>query len=182
MDSIFNERGAPAEILADNDTAFRSRDFAVFAAKWGVQLRFRAVHQPSGNGIVERNHRTVKVIAARKQCPVPEAVHLYNVTPLDGESADGSPAAQVYRYSVRDRVQAGAAAELNGEPNVRPEKEGESAVFSVGDNVWMRVPGSRCGDQSRSGVVTGIVSPQVVEVDGAPWHVRNLRHRNGPAS
>ena len=74
LDQIFNERGAAAEILADNDTAFRSRDFAVFAAKWG----------------------------------------------------------------------------------------------------------SRCGQQSRSGVITGVVSPQVVQVDGAPWHVRDVRHRSAP--
>ena len=123
LDQIFSERGAAAEILADNDTAFRSRDFAVFAAKWGVRLRFRAVHQSSGNGIVERNHRTVKVIAARKQCPIPEAVHLYNVTPLDGERADHSPAAQVYRYTVRDMVQAGAADAVSTESAPRPGQD-----------------------------------------------------------
>ena len=39
LDQIFSERGAAAEILADNDTAFRSRDFAVFTAKWGVVPR-----------------------------------------------------------------------------------------------------------------------------------------------
>ena len=66
LEQVFLERGAPVELLADNDTAFRSREFAVFAARWGVQLRFRAVHRPSGNSIVERNHRSVKVIAARK--------------------------------------------------------------------------------------------------------------------
>ena len=54
-------RPSSAEILPDNDTAFRSRDFAVFATKWGVRLRFRAVHQLSGNDIVQRNHLTVIV-------------------------------------------------------------------------------------------------------------------------
>ena len=71
------------EFLCDNDTVFRSRCIASFAARWSVTLRFRAAHAPSGNGIVERNHRTVKVIAARKQCSIAEAVHLYNAAPRE---------------------------------------------------------------------------------------------------
>ena len=177
LNQIFNERGAAAEILADNDTAFRSRDFAVFASKWGMRLRFRAVHQPSGNGIIERNHRTVKVIAARKRCSVSEAVHLYNVTPLDGERADTSPAAQVYRYTIRDRVQAGAADAINLGTAARPGQDDvtDGDGYAVGDEVWMRVPGTRCGEESRRGVVTGMLSQQVVEVGGAPWHVQVSR-------
>ena len=180
LDQIFNERGAAVELLADNDTAFRSRDFAVFAVKWGVRLRFRAVHQPSGNGIVERNHRTVKVIAARMQCSVQQAVHLYNITPLDGERAESSPAAQVHRYPIRDRVRAATVDTVHVEPTSRPAQEGgRNGGYAVGDEVWMRVPGTRCGEQSRYGVVTGLVSPQVVEVDGAPWHIRSVRRRGG---
>ena len=183
LDQVFHERGAAAEILADNDTAFRSRGFAVFAAKWGVRLRFPAVHQPSGNGIVERNHRSVKVIAARKQCSVSEAVHLYNVTPLDGERADSSPAAQVYRYAVRDVLQAEAVDRVNADSQAGAgpgQDDGQSGSdYAVGDEVWVRVPGSRCGSKSRSGVVTGGVSAQVIEVDGTPWHVRDVRRRKG---
>ena len=41
----------------------------------------------------------------------------------------------------------------------------------------MRKPGTRCTEKSKPGVVTRVVSPQVVEVDGTPWHVRDLRHR-----
>ena len=117
---IFNERGAPEEILADNDTAFRSRAFAVFAAKWRVRLRFRAVHRPSGNGVVERNHRTVKVIAARTGCSIGDAVHLYNVTPRDGKGSTTAPAGQIYWYPVRDSVRTGpstgGARESDGTP------------------------------------------------------------------
>ncbi|XP_043200350.1 uncharacterized protein LOC122369575 [Amphibalanus amphitrite] len=60
LENIFLERGAPAELLLDNATEFRSRRMAAFAARWGVRLRFRAVHEAGGNGIVERHHRTVK--------------------------------------------------------------------------------------------------------------------------
>ena len=104
LEDVFFERGAPAELLSDNGTVFRSRDFGAFAARWNVSLRFRAAHVPSGNGIVERNHRTVKVIAARKGCSVSEAVHLYNVSPSDGEADASSPASRIYRYTVRDCV------------------------------------------------------------------------------
>lgn len=33
--------------------------------EWGVRLRFSAAYRPLGNGIIERNHRTVKRGAAR---------------------------------------------------------------------------------------------------------------------
>ena len=175
---IFNERGAPEEILADNDTAFRSRAFAVFAAKWGIRLRFRAVHRPSGNGVVERNHRTVKVIAARTGCPIGDAVHLYNVTPLDGKSSTTAPAGQIYRYPVRDSVRTDPPD--GGGPVTSGAPEGESSSYAIGDAVWTRQPGTRCGERSQPGVVTGMLSAQVVEVDGTPWHVGDVRHRGDP--
>lgn len=172
LEQVFLERGAPVEILTDNDTAFRSREFAAFAARWGVQLRFRAVHRPSGNSIIERNHRSVKVIAARKQCPVSEAVHLYNVTPRDGEVVATAPASGVYSYPVRDRVRPDVS---HVSQELWESLPPEHRPFSVGDAVWVRKPGSRCTERSRRGEVTAVVSPQVVEVEGVPWHVRDLR-------
>ena len=170
LEQVFLERGAPEEVLADNDTAFRSREFAAFAARWAVKLRFRAVHRPSGNSIVERNHRSVKVIAARKQCPVSEAVHLYNVTPRDGAAAATAPANGVYRYQVRDRVR--PPDRHVSRERVQLEAGGQ---FNVGDLLWVRKPGSRCTTRSQRGEVTAVVSDQVVEVNGVPWHVRDLR-------
>ncbi|MEL7302027.1 MAG: DDE-type integrase/transposase/recombinase, partial [Pseudomonadota bacterium] len=51
LEGVFLEHGPPEEILTDNDTAFRSRQFTTFADMWGVMLRFRAAHVPSGNGL-----------------------------------------------------------------------------------------------------------------------------------
>ena len=166
--------------MCDNDTAFRSRYFASFAARWSVTLRFRAAHVPSGNGIVERNHRTVKVIAARKQCSIAEAVHLYNVAPRDDGDSDDSPVARVYRYAVRDCVQPGrgesAVPECDSAPSAAgAPPPGGTAGLTVGDSVWVRQRGMRCTELSRRGTVTGIVSEQVVTVDGIPRHVRDLR-------
>ena len=63
------------EILTDNDIASTSKDFGEFARNWDVHLRFRCAYSSSGNGIVERSHRTIKTIAARKNCSKLEAVY-----------------------------------------------------------------------------------------------------------
>ena len=63
--SVVIERGPCDELLLDNSTAFTSAMVAQFADEWGVALRFRAAYALGGNGIVERNHRTIKRIAER---------------------------------------------------------------------------------------------------------------------
>ena len=177
LEQLFLERGAPEEILADNDTMFRGRQVAALVARWRVALRFRAVHEPGGNGVIERCHRTIKVIAARRQCSVTEAVHIYNVTPRDGETADSAPASGVYRYAVRDCVRPALPDTAEIEQSPPPVSDG--ARFRAGDPVWVRRRGTRCTETSHQGTVTRVVSGQVVEVNGVPWHVRNVRPRGG---
>ena len=65
LSSVVIERGPCDELLLDNSAAFRSAMVAQFADEWGIALRFRAAYAPGGNGIVERNHRTIKRIAER---------------------------------------------------------------------------------------------------------------------
>ena len=101
LKALFYERGPPTEILTDNDTAFRSNLLKTFLDEWRVRLRFRCAYVPSGNGIIERYHRTVKRIAARKRCTIPEAVYWYKVTPKDDVSSATAPANMVYRYRIR---------------------------------------------------------------------------------
>ena len=64
----------------------------------------------------------------------------------------------------------------------RPPARPESGV-RVGDTVWVRKPGTRCTEWSRRGTVTGMVSPQVVEVGGMvlgmTWWMLGLT-RGGP--
>ena len=81
LKALFYERGRPTDILTDNDTVFRTSQFKTFLDKWRVRLRFRCANVPSGNSIIERCHRTVKRIATRKRCTIPEAVYWYNITP-----------------------------------------------------------------------------------------------------
>lgn len=88
-------------MLTDNNTAFRSKLFAEFAGRWCMHVQFRYAHVPSDNGIVERCHRTGKIIVAMKGCTVAEAVYLYNMTPRDDQDATTAPANMLYGYPVR---------------------------------------------------------------------------------
>ena len=121
---LFYERGPLTEILTNNDTAFRSSLLKTFLDEWRVRLRFRCAYVPSGNGIIEQCHRTVKRIAARKQCTIPEVVYWYNITPKDDESSATAPANMVYRYRIRLKG-------ING--TLAPTHNQQQAVFKTGD-------------------------------------------------
>ena len=166
LESIFFERGAPMELLTDNAASFRSAAFCEFASRWGMVVRYRCAHVPSGNGVSERCHRSIKTIAARKRCSVAETVYRYNVMPRSDDPVT-SPANQLFRYEVRlldiDSV------EGHDSPSVG--RHG----YSVGDRVWVRHPSRRCDVPSTMGRVTRVISDQNVEVDGMSRHVRDLR-------
>lgn len=172
LEAVFFERGAPEELLTDNDTAFRSKLFADFARRWDVRLRFRCAHAPSGNGIVERCHRTIKVIAARKGCSVAEAVYLYNLRPRDDYESSSAPANMLYQYPVRVR----------GVDPCEESKWEADGPYQIGDEVWVRPPNVRCDEQHKRGRVTNILSHQALEVDGVPRHVRDLHCCNPQTS
>ena len=168
LEAIFLERGAPKEILTDNDTAFRSKAFEQFASKWDIVMRYRCAYVASGNGIIERCHRSVKVIAARMNCSIAEACYWYNVTPLDGSSRDSAPANCLYTYEVS----------VKGEiAQNRQEISATRNPYAEGDSVWMRPPQARCDRQFDRGVVQRVLSDQAVEVNGVPRHIRDLRRR-----
>ena len=166
LELLFWERGAPAEMLTDNDTAFRSGAFTRFAERWAMRVRFRCAYVASGNGIAERSHRSVKRIAARKCCTIAEAVYWYNMAPKDDVDSSTAPANKLYNYEVRvlgiDRVEHTEAGAIN-------------SPYDVGDTVWVKPQGTRCNTKYRVGTVTGVVSDHTVEVDGMPRHVRDLR-------
>ncbi|KFD49045.1 hypothetical protein M513_10093 [Trichuris suis] len=167
LESIFCERGAPDELLADNDTAFRSQIFTKLVERWKLRLRFRCAYAPSGNGIIERCHRSVKVIAARKGCAVCEAVYWYNLMPRDDCSEATAPANAIYRYPVRVR----------GVDSVVHEVQDVRSPYVIGDEVWIKEPGRKCYSQFGRGIVTKVLSGQAVEVDGTPRHIKDIRRQ-----
>ena len=101
LENVFFERCPSMKILTDNNTAFTSKEFGEFARNWDVHLRFRCAYSLSGNWIVERNHRTIKTIAVRKNCSILEAVYWHNVTPKDDVLPCTMPADALHRYHVR---------------------------------------------------------------------------------
>ena len=167
---VMLEHGPVAELLMDNATIFRSGAMEEFAKEWGIALRFRAAYVPSGNGIVERNHRTIKRIAARGGISPEEAVFWYNTTPRSGTDATTVPT-----YGHGRRVW-----RLPDEA-VSCGKEAGTCAFSLGDKVWVKPPVPSCTRQWTRGTVTAIQSQHTVCVDGMPRHVRDLRKRRGEA-
>ena len=73
---VFSQFGPPAEILCDNGRSFTSKLMRDFCEFWAVRLAFRCAYKPSGNGIVERNHRTIKRMSARSGRSVEYCVFL----------------------------------------------------------------------------------------------------------
>ena len=162
LEQIFYERGPPEELLMDNATAFRSSEMADMMERWGVRPFFRAAYRPSGNGIVERNHRTIKAMAERGDGNPIEAVFWYNNSPRDRQKEESVPRASIFRSEWR----------MPGE--VRRSEEA-SAKVKVGDEVWVKPPDARCTSQWGMGKVTKVNSKNNVEVEGVPRHILDIR-------
>ena len=137
------------EILTGNDTAFTSKDFGEFARNWDMHLQFQCAYSPSGNGIVERSHRTVKTIATRKYCSVLDAVYWHSVTPKDDVSPCTVPADALSRYHVRIK---------DVEDNLLPEPEVTRGKYEKEDVVWIKNPRDKCITKNSTGHVTEVIS------------------------
>ena len=165
LEEVFRERGPVGELLMDNGASFRSYLVAELCRRWGVRRRFRAAWRPAGNGIVERNHRTIKRMAERSGSSPEEAVFWYNLSPkvcTDGRSV---PSSSLFTYKWRH-------------PAVEPTIEGDTnfaSGFKVGDLVWVKPGHAKCTTRWRTGRVTAVVSRNNVEVDGVPRHSLDLR-------
>ena len=166
LDTVFFEHGPVDELLMDNSTAFRSQKLRDLLDKWGVRRCFRAAYRPSGNGIVERHHRTIKAMAERGGISPIEAVFWYNVTPRQGQSVESVPQLGVFTYLWRHPLQDGGESQST--------KENPSRVV-MGEEVWVKPADGRCTTQWKKGRVTGINSNNNVSVDGMPRHILDLR-------
>nr|XP_027233814.1 uncharacterized protein LOC113825211 [Penaeus vannamei] len=102
LNELFLERGPVDEVLMDNSTAFRSQVLKNMLDKWNISRFFRAAYRPSGNGIVERHHRTIKVLAERSQETPMEAVFWYNMSPRSGQHERAVPQRAVFKYEWRN--------------------------------------------------------------------------------
>ena len=164
-ESLFREHGAPLELLLDNGASFRSRVFRSMCAKWGVRIEYRCAYRASGNGVVERIHRTVKRMAARTGSDVLDMAYWYNVSPKVGVSDATVPSTELFRYRWRC-------------PGVDPEAQRgleRDHAYRVGQRVFVKPDGARCTQQWVAGTVTNVGRGVQVEVNGVPRHIADIR-------
>lgn len=162
---VFREHGAPCELLLDNSATFHSKQVVEMCEKFGVHRSYRCAYRPSGNGIVERHHRTIKARAARARKQPEDIVMWYNMMPL-GDREHTVPALKLFRYAWRNPCADGVCI---------PDRAGECNRFMVGDSVLVKPPNARCTTRWFEGAVTGTPAENVVEVDGTPRHVADCR-------
>lgn len=166
LESIVVEFGPPTEILMDNSATFRSEHLRQLFDKWAISSRFRCAYRASGNGIVERIHRTVKRISARSNISPQEAVFWYNLAPTGRDSAS-SPSSVLFNSGYKWR-----------NPHVVIPKSvwhSDGGGFKVGELVFVKPANPRCTAQWPIGRITAVLSEQAVEVDGIPRHVADCR-------
>ena len=166
---VFYERGPVAQVLMDNGASFRSKAFAQFLEEWNVQPFFRAAYRPGGNGIVERNHRTIKTIAERGGMSPLDAVFYYNRSPRYRQEESSVPQRSVMTYEWRLPIM-----------NPEGQTEEPSAKVSVGDEVWVKPPEAKCTSRWTRGFVTKVNSANNVEVDNMPRHILDVRAVEDP--
>ena len=133
LNEIFLQRGPVEELMMDNATVFRSELLKRALDNWSVRRFFRAAYRPSGNGIVERHHRTIKTMAERGSISPMEAVFWYNVSPRAGQDENSVPQRTVFRYEWRH-------------PAVQPKLKdhAKEATVEVGEEVWVKPADGRC--------------------------------------
>ena len=174
LQKVFAWYGAPRELLMDNGRAFRSGKVKALCDKWAVSQLFRAAYKPRGNGIVERNHRTVKRMKARRGGTVEAAVQAYNRTPRGPWNA--IPAEVMFGRPVTNPIVRKARVDTDS-----PEAVGQSnqrddpRELQAGDRVVVKPPNARCDTRWRPATITKVNSKWNVEVEGMPRHAQDVR-------
>ena len=169
LNEVFMERGPVFEILMDNALSFHSEAMTNMLKDWDIKPLFRAAYRPSGNGIVERHHRTIKSIAERANITPQMAVYWYNMTARSGTDPSSVPHHSIYQYTWKWPLH-------NETDDLMPTHDS----IKVGDEVWVKPANVRCTTRWTKGNVTGIVSSNNIIVDGVPRHILDIRKVIGP--
>ena len=162
---VFRERGPPEQLLLDNATVFKSRRFVDVCERWSVSVIYRAAYRPSGNGIIEHHHRTIKRMAARTGQHILDMVFWYNFAPLSGEDESGSPHAAIHSYKVR--------CPLNRRSS--PKDNRVQTSLRKGQRVLTKPRDCRCTTPWSVRTISAITGDGAVEVDGVHRHAADIR-------
>jgi len=156
LEQIFSEHGPPREILFDNGASFRSQKVAAVLRKWEVDPIYRCAYRPCGNAIVERNHRTIKRMAARSEGSIQDMIWHYNASPREDTDETSRPCYRKYNHVWR-------------------YPKFIQAKYRIGDHAFVKPRNSRCTTKWNVGTITDIISSNKIEVDGIPRHANDLR-------
>ena len=151
--------------------AFCSQQVKQFLQEYGGGVRLRCVYVLSGNIIVERSHRSIKKIAARKRCTILEDMCWYWYH-AQGRCVPGNRTCKCYLQGYRVREKGIHALQVA----VNEEKRGAYVVIDI---VWIKPPDSRCTTKFKLGRV---VSHHSVEVNGVLQYIKDLRTLSGADS
>ncbi|XP_067928947.1 uncharacterized protein [Watersipora subatra] len=164
LEQIFYERGLPKEFLSDNCPCYRSQVMRKLVEKRGIEHIFSCAYRQQGNGIAERQHRTVKRMMARTGRSAEEMLYWHNFSPkIDG----AIPAEEVYKYEGQHKPDVSGNSFLPRSTELNP--------FKPGDVVYVKPPQARCTTQWQKGKVTSLVSNTAVKVDSISTHISDLR-------
>jgi len=174
IESIFRQFGPPKELLLDNYTTFKSSRFLEMCKKWRVQPIYRCAYRPSGNGIIERHHRTIKRMAARAERDILDMTYWYNIAPKVKLVDSTCPYNVVFNHKSRCFHPSDNFPTLTNQSF----SFSHNLPFRVGDIVYVKPHPNLCTSTWRAGTVTNVNSSWSVSVDGIPYHVRDIRTSN----
>lgn len=163
--TVFREFGPPTEILLDNSPTFQSEHLISTCRDWGVKVIYRSAYRASGNGIIERHHRTIKRTAARTGSSVLNAVYWYNYLPLTGQDGWSSPHRCLFRRQWRNPLL----------PVTSVSSRPWNHNLSQGEEVFVKPPNAKCTTPWNRGIVTAITQEGAIEVDGVNRHIADIR-------
>ncbi|XP_067943044.1 uncharacterized protein [Watersipora subatra] len=95
LENVFRERRPPKEFLSDNGPCFTSARMKEFLQKWSVEQILSCAYKLTGNGIIERHHRTIKRAVMRTGKRPEEIAYWYNNLP---NSNGIEPVEELYSY------------------------------------------------------------------------------------
>jgi len=186
FNQVFAEFGPPGSLLSDNGTIYRSSEFQNLMKRWDIVHEFSCAYRPQGNGISERNHRTIKTMAARSGNSIEECVFWYNNTTSCNTTS--SPYSLLFHAKSKKPG-------VNTERTVKcvsldETDEGESVLmrdgnpYVVGDQVYARTDGRCTSEWSGPHFVTAVRSSVSVELDedGVTRHISHLRRVPRPTN
>ena len=164
IEKVFMERGPVEEVLMDNDASFHSAVLRELCKEWGVKQYFRSTYCQSGNGIIERNHWTIKAVAERSRISPQEAV--FGITWPQRMAKTKHPCHKSLYLCTSGNIH---------------WPEWEEGNRGKRKSQWVRKCGRNHPTLAVQGKVTEVLSQNKVVVNGVPQHMLDIQRVSLPS-